>query len=404
MIGNAIILALLGLFSFGLIFLGTIYCAHVLLFLRGLFRLRKGANEKLHTFSVVIPARNESENLEGCLNSVLRQGYPPDRFEIIVVDDASEDDTLQIAEKLSESDSRVRTIHVSDPPGGISPKKYAVSKGIEAATGEVIITTDADCVVPPTWLDGMNRYFEEDVGMVVGYTDYRRVKGFFSNLEALDYFSHRACAAGALSTGIPFTSTASNLAYRKSLFDEVGKFEQVGEWISGDDDLLLKLVSTKTKWRVVPATSAGTFVTTDGSRSFSEFFSRVVRWASKGTAYGGKISTFLRATVGLYLLFVILLPIAIGYPNQFLFYWYALGAKLICDFLLLLKAARVFGRTDLLKYYAIMALLHFPYLVLVVFRGHFGEFTWKGRRFRKQETVGSRQGTGNSRQGTGNRG
>ncbi|MFQ5869668.1 MAG: glycosyltransferase [Candidatus Zixiibacteriota bacterium] len=386
MLANAIILALLGLFSFGLIFLGTIYCAYILLFLRGLFKLKTGRNENLHTFSVVIPARNESDNIESCLNSVLKQDYPEDKFEVIVVDDGSEDNTLDIAQRFSRSNDRVKTVSVNEPPRGISPKKYAVSKGIEVATGEVIVTTDADCVVQPGWLKGLNRHLEDEVGMVVGYTDYRKEETFFSNLEALDYFSHRACAAGALAAGITFTSTASNLAYRTTLFQEVGKFEEVGKWISGDDDLLLKLVRTKTKWKIVPATSTDTFVTTNGSRSFSEFLSRRIRWASKGTAYGSTISAFLKATVGLYLLFLILLPLAIALPNYLLFYWYALGAKLLCDFLLLLKAAKIFGRADLLKYYPVVALLHLPYLLFVVIWGHFGEFTWKGRKFRKQGT------------------
>jgi cellulose synthase/poly-beta-1,6-N-acetylglucosamine synthase-like glycosyltransferase len=395
MLANTIILALLGLFSFGLIFLVTIYCAYILLFLRGLFKLKTGANENLHTFSVVIPARNEADNIESCLNSVLKQDYPQDKFEVIVVDDGSRDTTLKIAQGFAQIQNSVKTVSIEEPPEGISPKKYAVSKGIEIATGEVIVTTDADCIVQSGWLQGLNRYLEEGVGMVVGYTDYHREKNFWSNLEALDYFSHRACAAGALAAGITFTSTASNLAYRTTLFQEVGEFEEVGKWISGDDDLLLKLVSSKTKWKIVPATSADTYVITDGSRSFSEFFSRTTRWASKGTAYGGKISTFLKATVGLYLLFLVLLPLAIAFPNYLVFYWYALGAKLLCDFLLLFKAARIFGRTDLLKYYPVVALLHLPYLLLVVIWGHFGEFTWKGRKFRKQETGDRKQGTGN---------
>ena len=385
MFANTIIFTLLGLFSFGLIFLATIYCAYILLFLRGLFKLKTGRNENLHTFSVIIPARNEADNIESCLNSVLKQDYPQDKFEVIVVDDGSEDDTLEIAQRFTQIDDRVRAVSLDDPPEGISPKKYAVSRGIEVATGEIIVTTDADCLVGPGWLQGLNRYLEDDVGMVVGYTDYRKKRAFFSNLEALDYFSHRACAAGAVTAVIPFTSTASNLAYRTTLFQEVGKFEEVGKWISGDDDLLLQLVRTKTKWKIVPATSADTYVTTDGSRSFSEFLSGRIRWASKGTAYGGKISTFLKATVGLYLLFLILLPLAVAFPNHLLFYWYALGAKLLCDFLLLLRAAGIFRRTDLLKYYPVVALLHLPYLLFVVIWGHFGEFTWKGRRFRRQE-------------------
>jgi cellulose synthase/poly-beta-1,6-N-acetylglucosamine synthase-like glycosyltransferase len=391
---NSLILLLLGLFSFGLIFLVTIYCAYILVFLRGLFKLKTGANKKPHTFSIVVPARDESNNIESCLNSVLKQDYPEDRFEVIVVDDGSKDDTLDIAERFSRSNLRVKTVSIKESPAGISPKKYAVSRGIKIATGEVIVTTDADCIVQSGWLQGLNRYLEDQVGVVVGYTDYHREKNFWSNLEALDYFSHRACAAGALAAGITFTSTASNLAYRTTLFQEVGRFEEVGKWISGDDDLLLKLVGSKTKWKIVPATSADTYVTTAGSRSFSEFLSRRIRWASKGTAYGGKISTFLKATVGLYLLFLILLPLAIAFPNHLLFYWYGLGAKLLCDFLFLVKAGKIFRRSDLLKYYPIAALLHFPYLLFVVIWAHFGEFTWKGRKFRKQETSERDKGTG----------
>ena len=155
-----------------------VYGVAASLFIIGLLRSRKALRrdfEKWPSVSVVLPARNEAEVLERTIRSLLTQDYPG-TWEIIVVDDRSTDETPDILNRYAEENPRFRfrTVTEPNPP---SPKKYALSKGIEIATGEIICTTDADCVFHPRWLRSMISHFRAPVGVVAGLTRFKTADG-----------------------------------------------------------------------------------------------------------------------------------------------------------------------------------------------------------------------------------
>jgi cellulose synthase/poly-beta-1,6-N-acetylglucosamine synthase-like glycosyltransferase len=137
----------------------------------GLIRLKmmpQQASDSTPLVSIIIAARNEAYNIAGTLQSLLAQDYPRDLMEIIVVDDRSEDDTSEIAIKFSKNDNRIKLVRQSEITKGISPKKQALEKGIEASSGEIILTTDADCYHDPGWIRALVSAMTPEVGMVIG--------------------------------------------------------------------------------------------------------------------------------------------------------------------------------------------------------------------------------------------
>jgi len=350
----------------------------------GLRKLKPGTNDWQHTVSVIIPARNEEATIRRCLEGLVAQNYPKYLFEIIVVNDRSTDRTAAIVEEMEAENPHIRLVNVHAVPYGKAPKKYAVTLGIQHALGQIIVTTDADCTHPRGWLGGINKEFAPDVGVVVGHTLYRDPRTRFEGVQAIDYLSHRIIGAGTIGEGEALNSTASNLAYRKSVFEEVGGFGEAGAMVSGDDDLFLQRVHTKTAWKVVAATAPDTFVRTEPVRTWGEFLRQRARWASKATHYHTGVLPFLIATFALFALIVVTLPFAVASPKRWFGFWALLAAKMGVDYWVMRRGAEKFGQTDLMRHFWIADLLNPFYVVLAVVWGVFGKFSWKGTSFARR--------------------
>ena len=363
------------------------YVANVLKARKGLTKVRAGANEHRHAFSVVIAARNEEEAIGACLDGVLAQEYPADLVEIIVVDDRSEDATAEIVRSRAALHPRVKLLQVTSVPEGMAPKKHAITKAIEeVATGEIILATDADCRHLPTWIGEINRMFSSDVGAVIGHTVYRDTGTWAGRVQALDFFSNRALGTGLVGNGHALLSTGANLAYRRSVYDEVGGFGGAMAMISGDDDLLLQRVEKLTPWRVVAATDPRSFVETDGVPDVKTFVMQRARWSSKSMNYSPEVMPLL---VGIFLMLLfsaLTLPLALISPRK---WWPAavmLGVRWCAEYSLLKRGAKVLHQESLMKvkYFLPMAILMPFYVVAAVAWGNLGKFTWKGTTFSRR--------------------
>jgi glycosyltransferase involved in cell wall biosynthesis len=172
------------------IFLSLFYLSVVFFLFHGLLSLTNDPRPHNLIFSIVIAARNEEKNIEACLAGVLDQTIGHGRYEVILVNDRSTDRTAETALGIARRFSNVTVLSVSKTPKGVSPKKYAVLQGIRRAKNEIVVFTDADCRVAPTWLEAIDRQFEADVGFVQGITTYDDVPGMnklFFGLQALDF-------------------------------------------------------------------------------------------------------------------------------------------------------------------------------------------------------------------------
>jgi len=192
-----------------------------------------------HGISVIVAARNEERNLPILLSSFSALEYPADRFEIIVVSDRSDDASLNILNQWRGL-ANLKVIDWQGGEEGVIGKKAALLQGIRAAKFDLLAFTDADCAVPFTWLRGLSQAFEDDVDYVLAHSLILRDSADtcfrVKNFERGVYYS---LATAGMRFRHPVTSSACNMAYRKSVFWAADGFEGIGHLASGDDDLLL---------------------------------------------------------------------------------------------------------------------------------------------------------------------
>jgi cellulose synthase/poly-beta-1,6-N-acetylglucosamine synthase-like glycosyltransferase len=257
------------------------YCCYALFFLTGLWRLRppEAREGPVPTVSVIVAARNEAEHLPDLLADLAQQDYPAGRLEIVVADDRSTDGTWDIIQDFERRLPRLHGIRIHEPVPFMTPKKYALTRAIEGSTGDIILCTDADCRVPPTWVSSMVRAFREDTGIVVGFSAViRKPDTRFVRYQALDFLALMAADAGSLGWGRAWSGSAQNLAYRRSYFQAIEGFRPVAQQRSGDDFYLVQAISRLAG--AVFNAAPDSFVRTAPVPTLRAFLSQRVRWAS----------------------------------------------------------------------------------------------------------------------------
>ncbi|MBN1466136.1 glycosyltransferase [candidate division KSB1 bacterium] len=359
----------LGLFT-------ILYISALLWIFFGLNRLRSKTTADQPFVSVIVAARNEEENIEQLLGALTRQNYPASRYEIIIVDDQSTDRTA--ARVASFADDRIKLLQTENRHQVISPKKNAITLAIHAAKGEIILLTDADCRPPAQWIEGMVRLFTPEVGMVIGFSpcELPRLSFPFGYLLALESLSLATIAAGTAGWGVPATCNGRNLAYRKQVYEQVGGFGKIQNFVSGDDDLMLKLVQ-RTEWKIQYAYASHLAVPTFLVKNLRQFVNQRLRHASKSFHYDFK------KVVVLLIVYIYNLALLVGVP--ILFYqkspWSLLfiGLKAYFEWTLLFRFAAHMRRVRYLWIFPFAELLHVPYVVIFGALGPFIKFTWKER-------------------------
>ena len=193
--------------------------------------------------SIIICARNEAENLDKYLPSVLEQDYPD--YEVIVVNDCSEDNSYIILGKYLNKYPNLKVSTVNKDPKFTHNKKFAQFIGIKAAKNELLLFTDADCKPESDkWLSGMTSHFDENTNFVLGYGGYFKGKGLLNKYIRCDTITIAMQYLGMAIRGIPYMGVGRNLAYRRSVFFKNKGFGTHNHIISGDDDLLVNTIST----------------------------------------------------------------------------------------------------------------------------------------------------------------
>ncbi len=347
----------------------------------GLFRLNKPVSTTKPFVSVVVAARNEERNIQSLLSSLLCQEYPSTQYEIIIVDDDSNDRTVQHILETAQKQSHpsIHLIRSKNREGVTSPKKHALSQGIRHSRGEWILLTDADCEPPRSWITGMCRYIDPETGMIVGYSppDLSESQAFWQSFFQLDALSLAAMSAGTTGWRVPITCNGRNLAYRRSVFDQVGGFSQIDQYVSGDDDLFLQLVRHQTPWNIAYAYTADTLVPTHPPRSLKAFFYQRIRHASKGFHYHAR-KTIVLSLVYLYnLLLLITVPISLLSPQVSPIPLLCWGGKTFFEWVLLAVFARRMNRLALLRGFLLSVPLHLVYVVIFGALGQWKSFRWK---------------------------
>lgn len=327
--------------------------------------------------SIIIPARNEEDNIGRLLTSVQNQSYPNQLFEVIVVDDHSTDRTAEIAKSFSF----VKLIRLENENIN-SYKKKAIETGIAASSGELIVTTDADCIVPVHWLKTIASFKKEkNAAFIAAPVMLENNHSFLQIFQALDFLVLQGITAASVQKRIHNMCNGANLAYERKIFYEVNGFSGIDAIASGDDMLLMHKIAGKFPGRIHYLLSKDVIVTSAAAKTWKEFFNQRIRWASKATKYNElKIFSAL-FLVYVFNLFLLLLVIT-GFWFHFLWLGFAaiLMAKTIIELIFIYPVAKFFNKLSLLNMFVLFQPLHILYTVIAGWLGRFGSFEWKGRR------------------------
>lgn len=347
--------------------------------LRGLSRSAPGVSKDLPAATILVPARNEEANLRRLLPALLAQDYPADRLQIVVVDDRSQDRSSQVVRDLGQG--RVDLLEVRELPAGIGPKKNAILRGLEKATGDVILQLDADDIPRSGWARAMAGSFGPRTGAVCGMVFHAEraaeVQAWFHGIWAVEALGWAAVQDAAIGNGIPISANGGNLAYRRKAFESVGGFGKHGNLVSGDDDALIQALGDGGKWEVVSARAPETQVTTKGPSNWSEVWEQRKRWGSICVRYDAKRVALLSMVYASYAWIAILVLLSLLHPR--LIPWAALPllAILMEAWLLVKSMAERTGRRGPLVWFPLAAVLQIPLVLAATAAGTFGRFRWK---------------------------
>lgn len=323
------------------------------------------------SISVIVCARNEAQRLQPLLESLTRLDYPTDQYEIILVDDDSSDGTQALMQSYAQRFSHWQVLHHKKQPAEPQGKKAALTMGISQAKGEIIVTTDADCQVPPHWLQSMAGCFMPEVGMVLGFASVATGRTLFERLQQFGCVCEATVAAVSAYFGRPTHSNGQNLAFRKAVFAEVGGYAEGAQISSGDDFFLSKAIQTKSNWRFVFNISPASFVTTLPEKWDRMFIHQQLRRNGKAF-YLPPLHFFLASWI--FLLHVGLVVAILAAPWLF-------GVLIILKFIVELVAfrsgARLFGQTILLREFPVFWVLYPVQIIGFAVLGSFQRYRWK---------------------------
>ena len=233
--------------------------------------------------SVIICAKNEARNLKTFLPTIISQDYPT--FEIILINDASKDETLKIMESFTRKHSNIKIVNVKNIEAFWGNKKYALTLGIKVAKYDYLLLTDADCKpVSNHWISEMSSHFNKTKTIVLGYGSYQKIKKSFLNklirfetlLTAIHYFSFAEI-------GLPYMGVGRNLAYKKSEFFNANGFMNHMKIRSGDDDLFINQIATSNNTAI--CFSKDSFTTSKPETTIKNWFNQKRRHVSTAKHY-----------------------------------------------------------------------------------------------------------------------
>ena len=349
------------------------------------------------SFSIIVPFRNEETNFLNLLESISELEYPKNWYEIIVVNDNSDDNSVSIFNKWKLENPMIQSRLLENIRASHSPKKDAIATAISHVKNQWIITTDADCVMTKNWLLAFNNFIQSnDLEMIVGAVILSPVlssregaetrknifEKFLSYFQFVDMLSLQGTTIGSFGIKKPFMCNGANLAYTKNLFSELNGFDGNDKIASGDDVFLLQKAIQFRPEKVGYLKNRESIIYTKPEKNWSKLFFQRVRWASKTGSYNGFFGKFLAVIV-----FITNLSFVLGFVfGVWGFGFWILGfgfvIKLLVDLILINKTNQFIGNQKFI--FPILSSLFYPFFcVFVAIYSFFGDFDWKGRSFRK---------------------
>lgn len=368
----------------------TLYALLLLLYSIGWHRYNKKENNThsitFNQITIIIPARNEADNIGTCLKSILNNDYPSNCLEIIVIDDFSDDATAAIAQTYAAK-GNVKVLQLKDYLSKEqrlnSYKKKALEIAINASTGNWIITTDADCIVTEHWLKEMNNAMNNDatqfIAAPVSFIPVNK-KNWLYYFQSLDFMTMQGITAASIKNNMGNMCNGANLAFRKTVFFEVDGYQGIDQIASGDDMLLMHKIQTHYPNGIYYLKAAKAIVQTAVQPDGRSFLNQRIRWSSKADKYNDKKLTGILAIVYFFNLNFLPLLMAALFSSKFGILLVAvLLGKIIFEIIFLVPVARFYNKLNEILYFVFLQPFHILYIISAGFLGKFGSYQWKGR-------------------------
>ena len=327
--------------------------------------------------SIIIPVRNEAGNISLLLNDLKSQTYGSDLYEVIIVNDHSEDDTEAEVKSVLRSVPYQARLHSLEALFG---KKAAISTGVEIARNDVIITVDADCRVNPAWLESMMASLRDDLQMVVGPVVYQQKTTFLNKCLTLEFASLVGTSASTLGWGKPSMSNGANLLFRKPAYQLYEKTALDLDIPSGDDMFLMHAINREYPGSVQFCKKENAVVETSPPGTFTDFVSQRQRWAGKWSGYRRGFTKNLAVIVYLFQL-VILAGLVLAFLKEISWSLFVniVIAKALFEFFYLRQIMSFLARTINPVVFLFLQVLYPPYVVITGLLGFTKGQKWKNR-------------------------
>lgn len=380
-------------YSYFSLFLGLAYVALMIVYRFGLRRPNKvkialdAGSDVLPFISIVIPARNEVGQIEACLKSILANDYPKNKFEILVIDDCSTDETYAVALELLPFPHKViKLADFIDSSEKINAfKKKALALAISKSQGQYILSTDADCLVPKDWLKCYGNHLVQNptlhcIAGPVNFIPYQQNRNWLYYFQSLDFMTMQGITIASNKLGLGNMSNGANFLFSRKAYDAVDGYRGIDAKASGDDMMLMQKISKAFPQSLTFLYDERAIVDTPVQPNWTSFLNQRIRWASKADSYPQVKMTIVLLLVYLYNFNFLFLVIASILSLQILKISLMLFlTKVIAEFIFVIPLSNFFKKRKELLFFIFLQPLHVSYIIMAGFLGKFGSYTWKDR-------------------------
>ena len=369
----------------------VLYTLLIGVFIVGFFKVKEfnsNSDTLSNSFSIIIPFRNEVENLPQLLTSISKLKYPCEKFEILLINDDSSDNYNSIIDVFKSEHSHIILKVLDNKRQSNSPKKDAIETGIQHSKFEWILTTDADCVVPNLWLQTLNSFILQNAPyLIAGPVSFSKANSFLDHFQQLDLSALIGTTIGGFGIKNPFMCNGANLCYRKDIFLKLNGFEGNNHVASGDDIFMLEKMNAQFPKKVFYLKSYDALVFTFTEKSLTSLLQQRIRWASKATSYSNWFSKFVSMLVFLTnIIFILSLIQIFILKNARSYYFMVALMKIIIDFIIIWQTLNFSKNQKSSLWYPLIAFLHPVFILNTALLSLIsGKYNWKSRSFSNKQ-------------------
>lgn len=337
----------------------------------------KKVNKDTPFISVIVAARNEKDNIVRCIESLKKLAYVPGKFEIILVNDKSTDNTKELM--LEHTEGYDQFVVMDSRPAettNLKGKANAIDTGIENSKGDIILSSDADCKISPEWIKETVSYYDDKTGMVCGFTNIESDRSLFQKVQAIDWIYLLSLASGSSGLNQTLSCIGNNLSFRKSVYNEVGGYSGIDFSVT-EDFALMRAIDKLKKYQIKYPVNLKSVVWTEACHDFKILYKQKKRWFKGGLKINflGYIMGFELYSMNLALFFgwIFLAPQV---------YFTIILIKFLSELLLIIPVMKRLGVLNLVKFYIFFEIYFGLYglmLPLTFLAG--GTIEWKDRKF-----------------------